>query len=121
QTSGIEDDRGLFTATAFPDAQNGWIVGAVSNGGAILATADGGATWRRQAQDAANFADDFRGVAFPDTQHGWAVGSASPEGGGLIIATSDGGKTWERQPIPVTNDDMGITDLLWGIAFADLN
>ena len=121
QTSGIEDDLvALFTATAFPDSQNGWIVGAGSNGGIILATADGGATWRRQAQDAVNFADDFRGVAFPDTQHGWAVGGASPEGGSLIIATSNGGETWERQTPPVTNH-MGITYVLFGIAFADIN
>lgn len=96
-------------------------MGAVFNGGVILTTADGGATWSRQAQDAVNFVDDFRGVAFPDTQHGWAVGSASPEGGGLIVATSNGGKTWERQTTPVTNDHRGITDLLWGIAFADIN
>ena len=122
QTSGIEDHpRSHFTAVAFPDTRHGWVVGAVSNGGVILATADGGATWSRQAQDAVNFANDFRGVAFPDTQHGWAVGSASPEGGGLIVATSNGGKTWERQTTPVTNDDTGVTDLLWGIAFADIN
>jgi photosystem II stability/assembly factor-like uncharacterized protein len=63
---------------------------------------------------------NLNGVAFPDTQHSWAVGSASPEGGGLIVATSTGGKTWERQTTPVTNDDKGITDLLWGIAFADI-
>jgi photosystem II stability/assembly factor-like uncharacterized protein len=122
QTSGIKDDPGsLFTAVAFPDTQNGWVVGKVSNGGVILATANGGEKWSPQAEDAVNFADDFRGVAFPDTQHGWAVGMASPEGGGFIVATSNGGKTWERQTTPVTNDDKGVTDLLFGVAFADIN
>jgi photosystem II stability/assembly factor-like uncharacterized protein len=122
QTSGIEDDPGAsFGAVAFPDTQHGWAVGAVSNGGVIVCTADGGATWSRQAPEMAYFVDDFRGVAFSDTQHGWAVGSAAPEGGGLIVATSNGGASWERQMTPLTNGDRGITDLLWGIAFVDLN
>ena len=116
-----------LNGVAFPDTCHGWAEGAIDKAdgtrvGAIVATSDGGATFSRQAEEAVNFADDFRGVAFPDTQHGWAVGGASPDpGGGLIIATSNGGETWERQTTPVTNADKGITDLLFGIAFADIN
>ena len=93
QTSGIEDDRkSMFAAVAFPNTQNGWVVGTMTNGGVILATADGGEKWSRQAEDAVNFTNDFRGVAFPDTQHGWAVGRASPEGAGLVPRLGGGGR-----------------------------
>jgi photosystem II stability/assembly factor-like uncharacterized protein len=34
-----------LTSLAFPDAQNGWVVG---HGGIVLHSADGGATWQRQ-------------------------------------------------------------------------
>jgi photosystem II stability/assembly factor-like uncharacterized protein len=93
------------------------------NGGVILATSDGGGEFRPQAEDAVNFASDFRGVAFPDTQHGWAVGAAggAPQGGaGVIVATSNGGKTWERQTTPDTNAEKGTTDR-FGVAFDDIN
>nr|MCU0294777.1 YCF48-related protein [Candidatus Nanopelagicales bacterium] len=63
---------------AFTDTSHGWAVG---DGGTILATSDGGATWT--AQSSGTTENVLYGVAFTDASHGWAVG-----GGGTILATS---------------------------------
>ena len=88
-------------AVAFPDATHGWAVG---EGGAILVTTNGGATWSKQSSG--TFAT-FWGVAFSDATHGWAVGE-----GGLILATTNGGATWSAR-------GSGTSELLYDVAFSD--
>ena len=70
----------------FLDAARGWAVG---QGGAIVATTDGGQTWTRQDS---GFELAIRGVHFSDARNGWAVGHL-----GLILRTTDGGRTWTTQ------------------------
>ncbi|MEI6449710.1 MAG: S8 family serine peptidase [Actinomycetes bacterium] len=90
-----------FLGVDFVDATQGWAVG---EGGLILATSDGGATWN--AQSSGTLATLW-GVDFSDATHGWAVGD-----GGLILATSDGGDTWSAQ-------SSGTFELLYDVAFSD--
>jgi hypothetical protein len=79
----------------------GWAVGGK---GTVLATANGGATWRRQKSDTTR---DLNGVSFIDASRGWAVGND-----GAIIATSDGGRSWR-------SERSGTSVDLTSIAFAD--
>jgi photosystem II stability/assembly factor-like uncharacterized protein len=60
--------------------------------GTILATDDGGTTWRAQKTDTAG---TIAGVCFVNDTIGWAVGEA-----GSILATTDGGATWRQQTSP---------------------
>lgn len=99
----LSDDRGssfrqaqkvpvssLLTSVSFVGPKAGWAVG---HWGAILATEDGGETWRIQrlatTEDRPLFA-----VHFFDAQHGVAVGLWS-----LVLLTQDGGATWTEQPV----------------------
>lgn len=93
-----------LTAVSFVDAQHGWAVG---HWGAILATVDGGETWRIQRvatdEDRPLFA-----VHFFDAQHGVAVGLWS-----LVLTTEDGGKTWtQRKLAPPPGAGRADTNLL---------
>jgi photosystem II stability/assembly factor-like uncharacterized protein len=77
------------TDVAFVDANNGWLVGLAGGQNdepsQILATVDGGVTWRPQAKvPVALF-----GIAFLDATNGWAVGA-----GAHIFHTNDGGLSW---------------------------
>jgi photosystem II stability/assembly factor-like uncharacterized protein len=58
---------------------------------AVLATTDGGATWRVRSSSAALY-----GVDFVSPDDGWAAAA----GGGLVRST-DGGRTWSPVPAPV--------------------
>jgi photosystem II stability/assembly factor-like uncharacterized protein len=73
-------------AVSFVDARRGWAAGS---GGTVLATADGGRTWRAQAT---NVASDLFDVKFFDASEGWAAGAD-----GALIHTTDGGATWELE------------------------
>jgi photosystem II stability/assembly factor-like uncharacterized protein len=70
-------------ATDFVDALHGWAVGI---SGSIVATVDGGATWRVQEQAVEGTKPWLLGVDFIDASHGWAVGV-----GGEIWHTATGG------------------------------
>ena len=75
-----------FGAVRFlPGTQTGWTVG---EGGKILKSTDGGATWilQRDASHANNLLD----VSFADLNNGWAAG-------GEQLHTTDGGATWLPQ------------------------
>lgn len=77
--------RALLTGVNFPDARHGWAVG---HDGVILATTDGGETWRRQ--DAGQPSDTvLLDVLFLDAQRGFVLGAY-----GKFLATADGGATW---------------------------
>ena len=95
---------------AFSDATHGW---AVSTGGTIFATTDGGAAW--SPQGSGNVAWLY-GVAFSDASHGWVVGWD-----GTILATTDGGASWAKQSSGSTAwlDDVAFSDAGHGWAVGD--
>lgn len=79
----------------FLNENKGWIAGS---GGTLLATFDGGKTWKQEK----NFTGDtIRQVYFTDEKSGWllcerdiySLGSAAPS---YLLKTSDGGAHWER-------------------------
>ena len=69
----------------------------------IVASADGGATWRTAHSTAPKdpFTQVLFGVCFGDARHGWAVGK-----GLTIVATADGGATWTTQRPASGGDDL---------------
>jgi photosystem II stability/assembly factor-like uncharacterized protein len=87
--AGVQEDEARrrfsrrLNAVFFAGPERGWAVGA---NGVILATSDGGRTWRPQAS---GVGDDLLDVKFFDEREGWAVGS-----GGTMLHTRDGGRTW---------------------------
>ena len=87
---GLEPSDTILYATSFPDPQHGWAVGEF---GTILATADGGRTWRQQRGpvDSTLF-----GTYFDTPERGWAVGIDA-----VILYTSDAGVTWRQLPAPL--------------------
>ena len=80
-----------------PDALHAWVVG---DGGFIVATSDGGATWKEQ--DSGTLMN-LNAVSFPDAMHGWIVG-----GGTNILATTDGGITWG---VLTSNNTTGFSEV----------
>lgn len=72
-----------LNAVWFATHERGWAVGGE---GVIIATADGGRTWRPQAS---GVGEDLYDVRFFDEVEGWAVGR-----GGVLLHTRDGGRTW---------------------------
>jgi photosystem II stability/assembly factor-like uncharacterized protein len=89
---------------AWPDAQHGYVAGEF---GTVLATADGGATWRKRTlpTDKTLF-----GLYFASANEGWAVGID-----GLVLHTTDAGQSWTVQhgnPQPATIDELAFNDAL---------
>ena len=81
-----------------------------SNRDVIVATTDGGASWRVQYSGSGMNSKGqigYSDVAFADARHGWVVGLD-----GTILATTDGGRTWKPQRSGTKLD-------LNGVAFAD--
>lgn len=68
---------------AFADQLHGWAVG---EGGGVLRTVDGGASWERVPVPTRQ---DLTAVCFIDASHGWIVGD-----GETMLRTVDGGHTW---------------------------
>lgn len=77
--------RAALTAVHFPDPQHGWAVG---HDAAIVATADGGKTWKLQYFQP-GLEKPLLDVLFLDATHGIAVGAY-----GLLLATDNGGESW---------------------------
>src|SRR5436305_997757 len=105
-----------LTAAALINASTATVVG---NGGTILRTTDGGATWKAQSSGTTQ---TLLGVSFTDANTGIAVG-----GGGTILRTTDGGATWTSQ-WPVRGDNFSgvsfidaYTGIVVGISFVDPN
>ena len=106
-TSGAGVHAWLYSVT-FVDATHGWAVGDTPVDGnltpVILATGDGGATWKAQDASSAGSGARLYSITFADVDHGWAAGAVeeSADSGGVtytpvILATGDGGATWETQ------------------------
>ncbi len=87
-----------LTALSFaPDRTQGWIV---AHDATILASDDGGRTWRKQWQGA-NLEDSFLDVLALSAQHAIAVGAY-----GLYLETHNSGATWQRRT--VLDEDMHL-------------
>jgi photosystem II stability/assembly factor-like uncharacterized protein len=85
-----DDNPQLSALHMLGDGGHGWVVGS---SGSVLATADGGRTWRSQESLTERF---LWGVQFmPDGRRGWAVGEQ-----GTVISTYDGGEWWFAQSSP---------------------
>lgn len=103
-----------FLAVDFVDSSTGYAVG---NPGVILATGDGGATWRYQGNPDW---DRLTDVAFADTDIGYAVGyvSGPEEHAYLALATVDGGARWSQKRagspddpvVPINFDAVAVTE-----------
>lgn len=103
-------------ARFFLDSSRGWAVGTTDQGGdLILATSDGGTSWRLLDRKPDRFA--LRDVFFIDALHGWACGG--PTTAGVVSRTLDGGRTWREQGLPYgamtkVRFDDALHGTLWG-------
>ena len=115
---------GTFTAAALPPPVNTlsavdcvgasrcWAVGSTvggagaPNGAAVIATTDGGASWK--AQVIPPVAGYLSGIACTDDTHCTAVGQSSQSSTGLavIITTIDGGTVWAPVAVPAGVGDL---------------
>ena len=103
----------LLNSVTMPDGHDAWAVG---NGGVIMHSTDGGASWAAQTSPAT---DPLADVTFTDAEHGCAVGGMgwdsysmydeSPLGGPVIAFTSDGGTTWQAAPAPGKRPLTGVS------------
>jgi photosystem II stability/assembly factor-like uncharacterized protein len=75
-----------LNGVAFATTQIGW---AVSIGGVILHTSDGGFTWMPQSSGTTS---DLKAVTCASTAAAWAVGMS-----GTVVHTTDGGASWSVQ------------------------
>lgn len=103
-----------YSAVSFVDPHHGFVVG---NQGLILATTDGGATWRYQGNPLFH---SLRDVTFLDTDLGQAVGYVigRDEDAYLALRTLDGGATWTYQRTGSPGDSNGPVNFD-AVAFTD--
>ena len=81
------------------DAMHAWAVGDAEDGSraVIVATADGGKTWKTQLSLPAGAGPRvfLKAVSCTDSRHVWAIGGSGHTG--VVLATSNGGATWTTQ------------------------
>jgi photosystem II stability/assembly factor-like uncharacterized protein len=89
----------------FITEQKGAAVGLARDGGVILTSEDGGATWIPHGPVLTGGAPaSLRSLSFGDARNAWVVGTL-----GTIWATSDGGATWQPQTSGTVNDLSGVS------------
>lgn len=89
----------------------------LGDGGTILRTNDGGATWTWHGNRQFGH---LAAVSFPDAQHGYAVPSVLPKAEPyLALATKDGGVTWEKRDPPTYQGDDVATTGFTAVSFVD--
>ncbi|NTU70949.1 MAG: DUF1906 domain-containing protein, partial [Coriobacteriia bacterium] len=94
-----------LTAIDFaPSASTATTAFAVGDGGAAIATTDGGATWSARTLPTTVA---LSAIDFADTQTAWVAGAS-----GTMLRTTDGGATWVPQ-------SSGTDRFLYGVSFAD--
>lgn len=108
----------------FLDDQHGFIASAThtdvsQSHGLILATVDGGATWREVYRSTRPFELTWK-LSFPTREVGYCTVQSynpSPAASARFVAkTTDGGKSWSEAPLV---DDHGVRE--FGVAFLDEN
>jgi photosystem II stability/assembly factor-like uncharacterized protein len=82
--------RAVLTSLFFLDDKRGWAAG---HDGTVVATADGGETWRVLREERGK-ERALLSVWFENENHGIAVGQF-----GLMLETDDAGKTWRERKI----------------------
>lgn len=106
-------DGATLAAIAFADPAHAWIAGSAAGGGFLLASADGGATWRRAYP--ATGAGPALDMSFVSASVGYGLGAIGDAR--AILRTDDGGTSWREvgrlAADPVARD---IDPVLW---FAD--
>ena len=105
-----EQIYGMLRGVAFSDARHAWAVGADYGSGdrqaaLMLASADGGQTWKRVAVAGQ---EGMLSVQFPTASTGYVTAD-----GGVLYTTTDGGATWARG-VAVASDVS-----LYGLSFTD--
>ncbi len=88
--TGVEPGDVNLYGVAYADRDHVWVVGEF---GTIMASSDGGTTWRQQRPPVES---TLFGVRFLDNMRGFAVGIDS-----VILQTADGGETWTTVHPPV--------------------
>lgn len=88
--------RSTLTGISFADATHGWAVG---HDATILATVDGGRSWKLQ-HFAPEAGKPLLNVLFTDDRHGYAVGAF-----GLFLVTEDGGASWTELAAPGVREE----------------
>jgi photosystem II stability/assembly factor-like uncharacterized protein len=106
---------------AFTDKKHGFAVGAAQNAypndSVLLATDDGGATWKRSDLPGAG---GVYAIDFADSAHG-VIAGAGPDGH-QILYTADGGASWQAATVPPGRGalhDIVLVDAERGFAVGD--
>lgn len=111
----VPSSPGSLEGVSFYDSNHGWAVGSGSAGaGALLRTADGGASWVESTPPDAK-SNPLQAIHFNNTTDGWAVGL------NIVLGTTDGGTTWvahtlQRGGYGTYLEDIGFTDSMHGFA-----
>jgi len=92
----------------FLDAAHGWMsiespVPHWGGEGVLLATTDGGNTWK--GIEEVNGGGGYGPIRFTDPLNGWIAGGP---GGYFLYATNDGGRHWKEVPVPAPSAISGL-------------
>lgn len=104
RTTNVVTDDVILYDVSFPDAQHGYVCGEF---GTVLATSDGGATWRMRRTPTEK---TLFGLHFTTPRTGWAVGID-----GLVLRTDDGGASWTVQhgmPAVAAVDEISFVETM---------
>ena len=122
---------GWLYSVAASDARHVWAAGHQSlkaygflGKGLMLASSDGGRTWRRQRLPAGLVPTD---VAFADARHGWAIAELNDAAANpyrySVLSTSDGGARWRVRYTAASGETLNAlaavaADHCWAVGYA---
>lgn len=95
--------RATLTAVDFVDGEYGWAVGHAAT---IIATEDGGGTWRLQYYRP-ELRQAFLDVMFFDRRRGLAIGAYD-----MFYKTEDGGETWTEYEPPLSLGEWHLNGIV---------
>ncbi len=82
---------------SFADGENGWVIGGIGAGLAVLRTSDGGKHWKKQFEK--TYSDgpvDSIDIKFVNAATGWFLTSDMGTWNGELYYTADGGQHWKK-------------------------